>query len=101
MIYSNVYYETKVDGTFIDNKWNITYTLIQGRINLTGIKEERAVTFTNISDASYDVAYRDLMIKAVDELAQYDFSLFSIPTDKFVEIKERLENGKVKNNQIA
>jgi hypothetical protein len=101
MIYSNVYFDTKVDGNFFDKKWNITYTIVQGRVNLTGIKDERSLVFKIISNQSYDLAYRDLMLEAVNELAQYNFDLFNIPVDEFVKMKERLEDGKVKNNQIT
>ena len=101
MIYSNVYFDTKVDANFVDKKWHITYNLTQGRVNQTGIKNERSLTFKIESGLSYDSAYRDIMVTAMKELSQYNFDLFKIPDSAFITLKERIEDGTTKDNKIT
>jgi hypothetical protein len=101
MIYSNITYETTFDANFIDKKWLMKYWLVQGRKNLKGIKEERTLTFSLESNKSYDGAYKELMEKAVLELSKYNFDFFTMPDNEFITLKERLEDGKNKNNQIT
>lgn len=101
MIYSGVMYETKFDANFVDGNWEIIYTLIQDRKNQKGIKEERSLSFKNISSRPYSSAHRDIMSEVTKSLSQYGFDLFEIPDSDFLTLKERLENGKTKDNQIT
>jgi hypothetical protein len=101
MIYGNVSYYTEFDANYLDKKWNMVYNIRQGRKNLKGIKEERTISFKLESNKSYDGAYKELMEKAVLELSKYNFDFFTMPDNDFIALKERLEDGKIKNNQIT
>jgi len=102
MIYGSISYLTDFDANFVNSKWETTYTMTQSRKNLSGIKEERILTFkTKINSSSFDSAYTAAMQNALLELSGYGFDLFVIPDNIFISLKERLENGPIKNNKTT
>jgi hypothetical protein len=101
MIYSNIVYETNFDANFLDGNWNMFYTLVQSRKNLKGIKEQRELTFKKISNKNYESAYKEFMTEVWADLSTYYMDLFNMPDSAYIYLKERLENGKTKDNQIT
>lgn len=101
MIYSNIVYSTNLDSAYYDGLWHMFYTITQSRKNLSGIKEEREVTFGKESNTSYESLEKEVIQEAFKELSQVGFDLFKLPSKDYISLKARLEDGKTKNNQIT
>lgn len=101
MIYSGFTYETKTNSSYYDDIWHINYHIFQSRTSNSGISESRSLLFSKSEPGNFDSVYNKLMGEIYKELSDVKFDLFEISDKKFLTLKERLEDGETKDNQIA